>query len=113
MRGRWTEEVFKGPAALDDEWWLVPWPTTTFSRGTQPQFREGNPDLEAPHRVRGQRAAQVSQSLSKPVALEIRHPQTPIARTLIADQRALTFPKKLEKGSYQCRPMILRQTDKQ
>ena len=84
--------------------------TTTFNRGTQLQVREGDPNLEAPHRVRGQRAAQISQSLSELVALEIRHPQTPIARTLIADlptdQRASAFPKKLEKGLYQCRPMI-------
>ena len=114
MRGHWTKEDFEGPPpALDDGWWLVPWPMKAFSLGTQLQLGEGDSNLEAPHRVRRQRSAQVSQSLSEPVALEIRHPQTPLARTLIANlptnQRASTFPKKLEKGLYQRRPMILRQ----
>ena len=113
MRGRWTEEVFEGPRGT--RWRMVARPLAYDDlqpRDTTP-VREGDPDLEALHRVRGQRAAQVSQSLSEPVALGIRHPQTPIARTLIADlptdQQALTFPKKLEKGSYHCHPMILRQ----
>ena len=42
------------------------------------------------------------------MALELRHPQTPIA-DLPTDQRASAFPKKLEKGLYQRRPMILKQ----
>ena len=106
-------KILKGPAALADEWWFISWPMMAFSLGIQPQVREGNSHLEAPHCVHRQRSAQVNQSLSEPVALEIRHPQTPIVRTLIADlpmdQWALAFSKELEKGFYQCRPMILRQ----
>ena len=93
-------KISKGPAAFDDEWWLVPWPTTVFSLGTQSQVGEGDTNLEAPHRVRRQRSAQVSQSLSEPMALEIRHPQSPIARTLIADLPTdhFHFSKEAWKG---------------
>ena len=49
------------------------------------------------------------------MALEIRHPQTPIVRTLATDlstdQRASTFPKEFEKGLYSRHPMILGQRE--
>ena len=49
----------------------------------------------------------------KPMALEFRHPETPISKIMTADlstnQRASTLPKEFEKVLFQRHPMFLRQ----
>ena len=59
--------------------------TAAFGFEVELKERKDISHLSFPHRVPQQGSALVSQSFSEPMVLQIRHPQTPIARTLTAD----------------------------
>ena len=69
--------------------------------------------LSSPHWVLNQDTAQICKSFSKPVALQIRHTQTPVActldRDLPTDHRPCTSPEQSGEGSLKRQPMCLRQ----
>ena len=76
-------------------------------------MRKSPTHLSSPHHVPRQGLAQVCESFSKPVALQIRHSQTPVARTLDADLSTdhwpSTFPEQSGEGSLKRQLMCLRQ----
>ena len=76
-------------------------------------LRRGKVRLAFCLHVPRQGSAQVCKSFSEPVALQIRHTQTPVACTLdadlSADHRPCTSPEQSGEGSLQCQPTCLRQ----
>ena len=86
---------------------------STFSLWVWFEARKSPTRLLSPHCVPRQGSAQVCKSFSEPVALQIRHTQTPVARTLDADlsmdHLPCTSPEQSGEGSLHCRPTCLRQ----
>ena len=86
---------------------------STFSLWVWLESRKSPTRYSSPHCVPRQRSAQVCKSFSKPVALQIRHTQTPAARTLdtdlSTDHRPSTSPEQSGEGSLQCQPTFHRQ----
>ena len=104
MKGHWTQEGYEGP--LGTRGHTVFHPSTYVD--LQPLGLTGSP-----HCVPRQGSAQVHKSFSKPVALQIRHNQTPSVHTLDADlstdYRPSMSPEQSGKGSLKCQPTCLRQ----
>ena len=77
------------------------------------EARKSATRLSSPHCIPRQGSAQVCKSFSKPVVLQIRHTQTPVARTLdtdlSTDHRPCTALEQSGEGSLQCQPTCLRQ----
>ena len=86
---------------------------STFSLWVWVEARKSPTRLSSPHWVLCQDIAQICKSFSKPVALQIRHTQTPVASTLDTDlptdHRPCTSPEQSGEGSLQCQLMCLRQ----
>ena len=115
MKGHWTQEGYEGPFGTRGQTVLRQRPTSTFSLWIWLEARKSPTRLSSSHWVPRQDTAQICKSFSKPVALQIRHTQTPVACTLdtdlSTDHRPCTSPDKSGEGSLQRQPMCLRQRE--
>ena len=102
MKSHWTQEGYKGPPGIRRQMVFCP-----------SEARKSPTRLSFPHCVPRQGSVQVCKSFSKLVALQIRHTQTPVARTLEADlstdHRPSASLEQSGEGSLKCQPMCLRQ----
>ena len=103
----------KGRSALADEQCFAHRLKSTFSLWVWLGARKRPTRLSSPHWGPCQGSVQVCKSFSKPVALQIRHTQKPVVRTLDADlstdQRPSASPEQSGEGLLKRLPMCLRQ----
>ena len=78
-------KVVKGLTTFADEQCFTPKFTSAFSFGVGIETRKDIYHLSSPQRVPRQGSAQISQSFSEPVVLQIRNIYTCITRALIAE----------------------------